>query len=604
MNMKNMNAKSKCLLPAAMAVALMNASILSAETKSWQDETVLISPQGDQTVVRSLKGDGQKILFKNADPQLAIEWGLANARTTVVLAGKYVVDDTVDVPRDGVTLIIDRGAVIAMNPKTEHKTDLGFRSTGNFWQIVPLIYNRGRNNVRVISFGRLLWFCTEKGVPRKGGKGRQTFPIVFDGRKGGLKGGMMLVCGATHRCCWLIDCDGVEVPLRVKNGGAGGTPLGMEGCSGCKVGMIVNLPQKNRDPKAWPHYHVKDGKPVPPSWPPDGMTYEALDLNSSNQGITVERIIAERRLAKPGMRSCEIVDCNASRMTIGEIVLVGELGNEHLHLCTKGSGPRFTRKGRPAAGIVVGRDGKTCSKMTCLGKDCKGGTILKDATMTVREDVPKLPDALPRFTVKATVEVTLKDGGKKTYTKAVEIDVRAGGPKLKPIFNGKDLSGWKVPDKNIWWKVNDGILSCKSGPKRRGSILWTEKKYKNFIIETDFRFGEGTVDSGIFLRTTRQQVQMGISGSLKRDMTCSIYVPGKGYPKEAQGVKQLLKPRDWNTIRVKAVGGVYTMTLNGKQVLVFDGGKDAIEEGPIGLQLHGGKVMAIDFRNIRLAELE
>ena len=45
-------------------------------------------------------------------------------------------------------------------------------------------------------------------------------------------------------------------------------------------------------------------------------------------------------------------------------------------------------------------------------------------------EVPKLPDALPRFTVKATVEVTMKDGSKKQYTKEVEIDVRDGG--LKP----------------------------------------------------------------------------------------------------------------------------------------------------------------------------
>ena len=33
------------------------------------------------------------------------------------------------------------------------------------------------------------------------------------------------------------------------------------------------------------------------------------------------------------------------------------------------------------------------------------------------------------FTVKATVEVTLKDGSKKVYAKEVEIDVRDGGVK-------------------------------------------------------------------------------------------------------------------------------------------------------------------------------
>jgi hypothetical protein len=60
--------------------------------------------------------------------------------------------------------------------------------------------------------------------------------------------------------------------------------------------------------------------------------------------------------------------------------------------------------------------------------DVRQKTILEEAGgATVRVDVPELPEALPRFTVKATVEITLKDGSKKEYTKEVEIDVREGG---------------------------------------------------------------------------------------------------------------------------------------------------------------------------------
>jgi len=56
--------------------------------------------------------------------------------------------------------------------------------------------------------------------------------------------------------------------------------------------------------------------------------------------------------------------------------------------------------------------------------------MLEDyASVTLKNEVPKLPDALPCFTVKATVEVTMKDGSKKEYTKEVEIDVRDGGVK-------------------------------------------------------------------------------------------------------------------------------------------------------------------------------
>jgi len=56
----------------------------------------------------------------------------------------------------------------------------------------------------------------------------------------------------------------------------------------------------------------------------------------------------------------------------------------------------------------------------------KQKTILEDAAgVALRLDVPTLPDALPRFTVRATVEVTLKDGSKKAFAKEAEIDVQS-----------------------------------------------------------------------------------------------------------------------------------------------------------------------------------
>ena len=175
-------------------------------------------------------------------------------------------------------------------------------------------------------------------------------------------------------------------------------------------------------------------------------------------------------------------------------------------------------------------------------------------------------------------------------------------PKLKKIFNGKNLKGWNVPEENIWWTVDNGTLTAKSDPDQIGSILWTESDYKDFIIQMDFKFGKGRIDSGIFLRTEKQQIQIGESGSLKRDMTCSPYIPGKGYPAEAEGIKDLLKYDNWNTIKVKAKGSIYTMWLNGTMVLTYDS-DSAIEKGPIGIQLHPKRDMQIDFRNILFAEL-
>ena len=178
------------------------------------------------------------------------------------------------------------------------------------------------------------------------------------------------------------------------------------------------------------------------------------------------------------------------------------------------------------------------------------------------------------------------------------------GPKLKPIFNGKDLSGWEVPDGNDeagWYKAVDGVLKIQSGSKKKGSILWSKKKYRNFVVEFEFRMGEGRVDSGMHVRT-KDQIQIGISGSLNRDMTCSPYIPGKGYPVEAKNIKKLLRPKDWNTMRIQAIGKEYTVWLQGEKVMTYKS-DSAIDEGPIGIQLHGGRNMSIDYRKLKLAEL-
>ena len=176
--------------------------------------------------------------------------------------------------------------------------------------------------------------------------------------------------------------------------------------------------------------------------------------------------------------------------------------------------------------------------------------------------------------------------------------------KLKPIFSGKDLAGWQVPkgnDEAGWYSAVDGVLKIKNGPNKKGSILWSKKKFRNFVMEFDFRFGEGTVDSGVHVRN-QDQIQIGISGSLKRDMTCSPYIPGKGYPVEAKNIKKLLKPKGWNTMKIQAVGKQYTVWLQGEKVMTYKS-DSAIEEGPVGIQLHGNRVMAIDYRKIKLAEL-
>ncbi|GGW46556.1 3-keto-disaccharide hydrolase [Arenibacter certesii] len=176
-------------------------------------------------------------------------------------------------------------------------------------------------------------------------------------------------------------------------------------------------------------------------------------------------------------------------------------------------------------------------------------------------------------------------------------------PKLKDIFNGRNLNGWIVPTNNIWWSAENGMLIGKSDPEKKGSILWTKNEFKDFEFETEFRFGEGTVDSGIFIRNDKQQIQLGISGALKRDMTASPYIAGLGYPVEAHNINRILKPKDWNTIKVIAIAGYYEVWLNHIHVMSYTS-ESFIEQGPIGLQVHPNNEMTISFRNTKVANLK
>jgi hypothetical protein len=178
----------------------------------------------------------------------------------------------------------------------------------------------------------------------------------------------------------------------------------------------------------------------------------------------------------------------------------------------------------------------------------------------------------------------------------------AQDPALAKIFNGKNLDGWIVPANNRDnWTVKEGILYVKSDTSKKGSILWTKENYGNFIISADFLMVDGVVDSGIFLRSENDQIQIGISGSLKRDLTASPYLPKLKYPVEAN-VKDVLKLKDWNTMKIKVVGKTYTVWLNGVEVMTYTS-ESIPSNGPVGIQLHPGNEMAINYRNILLAKL-
>lgn len=163
------------------------------------------------------------------------------------------------------------------------------------------------------------------------------------------------------------------------------------------------------------------------------------------------------------------------------------------------------------------------------------------------------------------------------------------------------LSNWDIKGPEICWSLKDGIITGVNDPAKKGSNLWTKAKYRDFTLTGEFKFS-GKIDSGIFIRREGDQIQIGVSGSLKRDMTGSPYIADKrSYPAEAKDVATLLKTDDWNAFTLVVKGKQYIFHLNGKQVLDYTS-DTAIEEGPIGLQVHPGVAMKIEFQKLVVAE--
>lgn len=218
------------------------------------------------------------------------------------------------------------------------------------------------------------------------------------------------------------------------------------------------------------------------------------------------------------------------------------------------------------------------------------------------------------------------------------------------LFNGKDLSNWKVPTgDNGHWKVVDGVIDYDARSEAKGDkSLWTDKSYRDFTLLVDWRLkldpgvkkavpiilpdgsnkkgADGKdetvviddVDSGIYLR-----------GQANAQVNIWLWPVGSGEvwgyrtnPKMSKEVragvtpkKKADKPRgEWNTFEITMKGDRLWVKLNGVDVIADAQLPGVAAEGPIALQHHGawdakgmrwsGPPSLVQFRNIYVRELK
>jgi hypothetical protein len=181
--------------------------------------------------------------------------------------------------------------------------------------------------------------------------------------------------------------------------------------------------------------------------------------------------------------------------------------------------------------------------------------------------------------------------------------------KWTPLFNGKDLTGWKTHPKNPGkWRVEDGIL-IGSGP---ASHLFSERgDYENFRFRVEAAIGDKS-NSGQYFRTKfgpgfpegyEAQINSTHGDRIK---TGSLYPArlklNKGDDKKLIVLDVLVKPNEWFTQEVIARGNHIVIKVNDKTTVDFVDEHNNFTKGHFALQQHDPG-STVKFRKIEVIEL-
>ena len=174
------------------------------------------------------------------------------------------------------------------------------------------------------------------------------------------------------------------------------------------------------------------------------------------------------------------------------------------------------------------------------------------------------------------------------------------------LFNGKDLSGWKVHGTEKWYAEN-GELVCESGPDKQYGYLATDKNFKDFELTLEFK-QESNGNSGVFFRSTIEGTK--ITGwqaevAPTNHHSGGIYESyGRGWLIQPDAAKEkFLKEGEWNKMVVRVKGDEVTTWLNGEQMITLKDEKIGAGQGKIALQIHDGGGVKVRWRNILIREL-
>lgn len=183
--------------------------------------------------------------------------------------------------------------------------------------------------------------------------------------------------------------------------------------------------------------------------------------------------------------------------------------------------------------------------------------------------------------------------------------------RYKSLFNGKDLSGWHIHGTEKWFVDKDGNLVCESGPDKKYGYLSTDKTYKNFILDVNFK-QEANGNSGVFFHSTMNGISDAgpkISGFQAEvappgHNTAGIYESyGRGWLVTPDSTKEDVKMGEWNMMKVRVNEDTVDTWLNGEHMIHLIDAKIGASTGQVILQIHAGGGIRVRWKDIRIKEL-
>lgn len=185
------------------------------------------------------------------------------------------------------------------------------------------------------------------------------------------------------------------------------------------------------------------------------------------------------------------------------------------------------------------------------------------------------------------------------------------------LFNGKDLTGWKThPDQTGQWQVQEGVLVGTN----TDSYLFTDlDAFQDFHLRLEAKINPGG-DSGIYLRSPFSMRRARTAGQLRPAAGYEIEVQaspthalptGSVWDAETDGPPKalwktsevaLMKPNEWFTLEIMAVGNHITTKVNGTVTADVIDPRRRYERGHLALQSYSPST-TIQFRNIDLQPL-